>query len=128
MNILIAEKEKTMANDKIFSMPFSKIYPLLINKVVRKGRSKQEVDEVINWLTGYSIEEIERIAQSEITYGSFFENAPEMNIVRFKIKGSICKVGIEEISDPLMRDIRILDKLVDGLAKGKDLSKMLPGH
>ena len=114
-----------MSNEKVYAMKFSKIYPLLVQKALKKGRTQEEVDEVISWLTGYSGEEIERIAQSELDYGSFFLNAPSPNPNRILIKGVVCGVRVEEIEEPLMREIRYLDKLVDELAKGKAMEKIL---
>lgn len=114
-----------MANEKIYSMSFGKIYPLLINKAVRKGRTAGEVNEIIRWFTGYSTEEIEKAANMEISYSDFFENAPELNPNRKLIKGSICGVRIENIEEPLMKEIRYLDKLIDELAKGKSMDKIL---
>ena len=102
-------------------MEFSKIYPLLVNKAVKKGRSKEEVDEVICWLTGYHPEDLERMAETSINYEDFFHNAPKMNENRKLIKGVVCGVRVEDIEDPLMQEIRYLDKLVDELAKGKKM-------
>ena len=109
-----------MKDDAVYRMPFSKIYPLLVAKVVRKGRTKEEADAVIRWLTGYSQAELDALAESDAAYGAFFENAPAMNPKR-----SICGVRVEEIQEPLMRDIRILDKLIDELAKGRPMEKVL---
>ena len=114
-----------MDNEKVFSMRFSKVYPLLIQKAERKNRSRQEVLEVTVWLTGYSASQLMDMLDSDITYGDFFRNAPTMHPNREKITGSICGVRIEQIEDPLMRDIRCLDKLVDELAKGKSMDKIL---
>ena len=114
-----------MDNEKVFSMRFSKVYPLLIQKAERKNRSRQEVLEVTAWLTGYSASQLMDMLDSDITYGDFFRNAPTMHPNREKITGSICGVRIEQIEDPLMRDIRCLDKLVDELAKGKSMDKIL---
>lgn len=115
-----------MARQNIFDMKFNKVYPLLIAKAERKGRTKAEVDEITCWLTGYSSESIQKaMAEDALTYGEFFENAPAMNPNASLIKGSICGVKIEEIEDPLMRKIRYLDKLVDELAKGKAMEKIL---
>ena len=114
-----------MANDKIFDMSFKKVYPLLINKAERKGRTKNEVLEVSCWLTGYSYEDIEKCLESEIIYGDFFRNAPSLNENRRLIKGSVCGVKLESIDDPLMLEIRYLDKLVDELSKGKAMEKIL---
>lgn len=114
-----------MDNEKVFSMRFSKVYPLLIQKAERKNRSRQEVQEVTAWLTGYSASQLMDMLDSDITYGDFFRNAPAMNPNREMITGSICGVRVEQIEDPLMRDIRCLDKLVDELAKGKPMEKIL---
>ena len=114
-----------MDNEKVFSMRFSKVYPLLIQKAERKNRSRQEVLEVTAWLTGYSASQLMDMLDSDITYGDFFRNAPAMNPNREMITGSICGVRVEQIEDPLMRDIRCLDKLVDELAKGKSMEQIL---
>ena len=106
-------------------MKFAKIYELLVNKAVRKDRTKEEVDEIIRWLTGYKQEELDQMSVSEIGYGEFFQNAPELNENRKKIKGVGCGVRVEEIEEPLMQEIRYLDKLVDELAKGKQMEKIL---
>ena len=113
-----------MDNEKVFRMEFSKVYGLLVNKAVKKGRTKEEVDAVTRWLTGYSQEELDDRNSRFVTYGEFFGNAPQLNEKRKQIKGVICGVRIEEIEDPLMREIRYLDKLVDELAKGKPLEKL----
>lgn len=114
-----------MTNEKIYQMEFSRIYPFLINKAERKGRIKEEVDEIICWLTGYTRKELEEITGKFITYASFFEKAPALNENRYKIKGTVCGVRVETIEEPLMREIRYLDKLVDELAKGKPMEKIL---
>lgn len=114
-----------MENEKVYQMKFAKIYELLVNKAVRKDRTKEEVDEIIRWLTGYKQEELNQMSVSEIGYGEFFQNAPELNENRKKIKGVICGVRVEEIEEPLMQEIRYLDKLVDELAKGKRMEKIL---
>lgn len=114
-------------SDRVYKMKFSKIYTLLVNKAMKKGRTKEEADEVIRWLTGYSEEELLKLAESEISYEDFFLNAPQMNEKRSLIKGVICGVRVEEIEEPLMRDIRCLDKLIDELAKGKTMDKILRG-
>ena len=110
-----------MARQSIYDMKVSKIYPLLVRKAERKGRSKAEVDEIINWLTGYDMNTVDQ----EISYAEFFENAPAINPRAQLIKGSICGVKVEEIEDPLMQKIRWLDKLVDELSKGKSMDKIL---
>lgn len=114
-----------MENEKVYQMKFAKIYELLVNKAVRKDRTKEEVDEIIRWLTGYKQEELDQMSVSEIGYGEFFQNAPELNENRKKIKGVVCGVRVEEIEEPLMQEIRYLDKLVDELAKGKPMDKIL---
>lgn len=114
-----------MENEKVYKMEFSKIYPLLVNKAVRKGRTKEKVDEIIRWLTGYSQKELEELAGTSIGYGDFFRNAPSPNENRKLIKGVVCGVRVEEIQEPLMQEIRYLDKLVDELAKGKSMDKIL---
>ena len=117
--------EYKMDNEKVYSMSFSKIYPLLVNKAVKKGRSVEEVNQVIGWLTGYRTEEIEAAAESSVSYGDFFRHAPELNPNRTLIKGVVCGVRVETIGDPLMQNIRYLDKLVDELAKGRPMDKIL---
>ena len=114
-----------MTNDKVFAMSFAKVYPMLIAKAERKGRSRDEVFAVTAWLTGYTNAQLEELLCSDITYGDFFRNAPALNPARKQIKGSICGVRVETIEDPLMREIRILDKLVDELAKGKPMEKII---
>ena len=113
-----------MPRADITQMPFSKLYPLLVNKAVKKGRTREEVDQVTVWLTGYTPEDIARLEQSDTSYGDFFRNAPAMNPSRSLITGRICGIRVEEINDPLMRDIRYLDKLVDDLAKGRPLDRI----
>ena len=102
-------------------MPVSRLYPLLLQKVERKGRTKEELDTVIKWLTGYEMDEVDQ----SMSYGAFFENAPAMNPKASLIKGKVCGVAVESIEDPLMQKVRWLDKLVDELAKGKPLEKIL---
>ena len=114
-----------MPRADVTQMPFAKLYPLLVAKAVKKGRARQEVDEVTAWLTGYTPEDIARMEQSELSYGDFFRNAPAMNPNRALITGTVCGVRVETIEDPLMRDIRYLDKLVDELAKARPMEKIL---
>ena len=109
----------------VFEMKFSKVFPLLIAKAQRKGRKEDEVFAVAEWLTGYSTEELTALLASETTYGAFLDDAPRMNPSRFNIKGRICGIRVEEIEDPRMRDLRILDKLVDDLSKGKPVERIL---
>ena len=114
-----------MNNDKVYQMHFSKIYPLLVNKVLKKGRTQSEVDEVIRWLTGYDQPTLENILESDFDYAAFFQNAPGLHPNRKLIKGAVCGVKVEEIEEPLMQEIRYLDKLIDELAKGKAMEKIL---
>lgn len=115
-----------MADDgKVFGMRFGKVWPLLVRKAERKGRTADEVFAVAEWLTGYSRQAIEAMAEGDATYGDFFRNAPRMNPARTQVTGRICGVRVEEIKDPLMRDVRVLDKMVDELAHGKALEKVL---
>lgn len=114
-----------MNNERVYKMSFSRVYPLLVQKAERKGRTKAEVDEVIFWLTGYSEKELKKQLDDGVDYETFFAQAPEMNPNRVLIKGIICGIRVEEIEDELMRNIRYLDKLVDELAKGKAMEKIL---
>ena len=114
-----------MGNEKIYQMDFSKVYRLLVNKAEKKGRTKEEVDEIIRWLTGYSQLELERMLERPVPYGNFFREAPELNENRRLIKGVVCGVRVEDIEEPLMREIRYLDKLIDELARGKAMDKIL---
>lgn len=109
-----------MARQNILDMKVSRIYPLLVQKAESKGRTKQEVDEVIRWLTGYEMDQVDQ----ELSYADFFNYAPSMNPRAELIKGSVCGVKVEEIPDPLMQKVRWLDKLVDELAKGKPIDKI----
>ncbi|MDO4490866.1 MAG: DUF2200 domain-containing protein [Lachnospiraceae bacterium] len=114
-----------MEKEKVFAMSIGKVYPLLVAKAERKGRTKEEVDEVTCWLTGYSKEELADRVTKGIPYGQFFEEAPCIHPNAGKIKGSVCGIKVELIEDPLMQKIRYLDKLVDELAKGKTMDKIL---
>jgi len=114
-----------MENNKVFAMKFSKIYPMLVSKAEKKNRTKQEVDEIICWLTGYDESGLERQLRDDVDYKTFFHEAPRMNPNCARIKGTICGIRVEEIQDPLMQKIRYLDKLIDELAKGKPMSKIL---
>ena len=114
-----------MDNEKVFAMPVARVYPLLVAKAERKGRTKQEVDTVTCWLTGYTPEHIQQHLDAGSTYQQFFDQAPCLHPNSSLIKGTICGIRIEEIADPLMQNIRRLDKLVDELAKGKPLEKIL---
>lgn len=114
-----------MENEKVYGMRFSKVYPCLIEKAEKKGRTRDEVDQVACWLTGYTPEALAVLLESTISYGDFFRNAPELNPNHELITGTVCGVRVESIKDPLMRNIRYLDKLVDELAKGKPMEKIL---
>lgn len=113
-----------MENSKVFAMRFSKIYPMLVAKAVKKGRAQEEVDQVIFHLTGYTKEDIARQIENDVSYGEFFEKSPDFNPNWQNIHGTICGCRIEKISDVLMRKIRCLDKMVDDLAKGKTVEKI----
>ncbi|HYJ21645.1 MAG TPA: DUF2200 domain-containing protein [Solirubrobacterales bacterium] len=106
-------------------MSFAKVYPLYVAKVEKKGRKKAEVDEVIRWLTGYSRQELQAQLRGDTDFESFFAEAPQLNPSRTLITGVICGVRVEEIEEPTMREIRYLDKLIDELAKGKAMDKIL---
>jgi hypothetical protein len=110
---------------RIYTMSVARVYPLYITKVERKGRTKKEVDEIIRWLTGYSQKEIQDHLKKGTDFETFFAQAPDMNPARSLIKGVICGVRIEEIKEKTMREIRYLDKLIDELAKGKEMEKIL---
>jgi hypothetical protein len=114
-----------MPEHRIFSTKFSSVYELLVRKVERKGRTKEEVDRVICWLTGYSEDGLQQQLMRGSDFRSFFAEAPRFHPNSASIKGLVCGVRIEEIEDPLMRKIRQLDKLVDELAKGRPLEKVL---
>ena len=114
-----------MSNEKVYNMSFAKVYPLLIAKAEKKGRTEAEVDEVTVWLTGYSKQDIEACLENGTTYGDFFRNAPAPNENRKLITGKVCGISVETIEEPLMQEIRYLDKLVDELAKGKPMEKIL---
>lgn len=114
-----------MNNSRIFKMPFSSVYPLYIQKVERKGFAKGDVDKIIYWLTGYDEQGLKIQLDNNCSFETFFSNAPMINPNISLIKGVICGCRIEEIEDELMRKIRCLDKLVDELAKGRQLEKIL---
>lgn len=112
-------------NDRIFKMPFAKVYPLYVAKAEKKGRTKAEVDAVIRWLTGYTQKQLDRVIKDEADFETFFRDAPAPNPARRHISGVVCGVRVEDIPDPTMREIRYLDKLVDELAKGRPMEKIL---
>lgn len=114
-----------MDNSRIFKTSFSKVYPLYIQKAERKGRTKKEVDEIIFWLTGYDEHTLQQHIDNESDFETFFAQAPQIHPNASKITGVICGYRVEEIEDKLMQKIRYLDKLVDELAKGKSMEKIL---
>jgi hypothetical protein len=122
------EEKAAMTRHKIYTMAFAKVYPLYIAKVDRKGRTKAEVDQVILWLTGYSQAEVDAHLAKGTDFETFFAEAPRLNPARGEIKGLICGIRVEEIAEPLMREIRYMDKLVDELAKGRAMEKILRGE
>ncbi len=110
---------------RIYTTSFASVYPLYVAKAERKGRTKSEVDTVIRWLTGYNQRELERQLKTQKDFETFFKEAPKLNPARTLIKGVICGVRVEEIEEPMMREIRYLDKLIDELAKGRTMDKIL---
>ena len=112
---------------RIFKTSFASVYPLYVAKAERKGRTKAEVDQIIFWLTGLTEESLQRCLADKINFESFFVDAPRLNPARAEIKGVVCGVRVENIEDPLMREMRYLDKLIDELAKGKAMEKILRG-
>ena len=112
---------------RVYGMSVAKVYPLYVTKVEKKGRTKAELDEVICWLTGHDPASLERVLAESQDFQRFFAEAPRLNPAREQVTGVICGVRIEEIAEPLMREIRILDKLVDELAKGRPMAKVLRG-
>ena len=114
-----------MNNHRIYSMSVASVYPLYIAKAERKGRTKAEVDEIILWLTGYTKEEFEAHMEKQTDFETFFAEATKINPSRSLIKGVVCGIRVEDIEEPTMREIRYLDKLIDELAKGKAMEKIL---
>lgn len=114
-----------MARGNIYKMSFGKVYPYYVEKAEKKSRSNEEVDIIICWLTGYTNDELKNQIESQVDFETFFNNAPNLNPNRKLIKGVVCGVRVEEIEEPLMREIRYLDKLIDELAKGKKMEKIL---
>ena len=110
---------------RIFTTSFASVYPLYVAKAERKGRTRAEVDEIILWLTGFSQEEFDSQLAARNDFETFFAQAPRLNPARAEIKGLVCGVRVEEVAEPLMREIRYLDKLIDELAKGKAMAKIL---
>jgi len=116
---------KAMAKHRIFTMAFASVYPSYVAKVEKKGRTKAELDQVVAWLTGYDAAGLDALLENRTDIETFFANAPRMNPARTLITGVVCGIRVEDVEDPLMREIRYLDKLVDELAKGKALEKIL---
>jgi hypothetical protein len=116
-----------MAGHRIFAMSFARIYPLYVQKIERKGRSTDELDQVIRWLTGYDEAGLKTAVADEVDMETFFAQAPRMNPHAAEITGLICGYRVEDIEDPLMQKIRYLDKLVDELARGKKMTSILRG-
>ena len=114
-----------MNKHRIYTVSFASVYPHYVAKAEKKGRSRAEVDEIVRWLTGYGQEELEARLEDETDFETFFAEAPRLNPSRALIKGVVCGVRVEEIEEPTMREIRYLDKLIDELAKGKPMEKIL---
>ena len=114
-----------MIKPRIYTMSFARVYPLYVAKAERKGRTKAEVDQIIRWFTGYSQAQVETQADSQTDLETFFDQAPVLNPARSQITGVICGVRVEEIQEPTMQAIRYLDKLIDELAKGRPMDKIL---
>lgn len=112
---------------RIFTTSFASVYPLYVQKAEKKGRTKQEVDEVVGWLTGYGAEQLAQVIEAKVDFETFFADAPRLNPNVGLITGVVCGVRVEDVADPLMQKIRYLDKLVDELAKGKKLASILRG-
>lgn len=114
-----------MALHRLFAMPFAAVYPAYLNKLERKGRTRAELDQVIAWLTGYDDAGLQAVLAAQTSVQGFFDQAPALNPQRERVTGVVCGVRVEAVDDPLMRLIRQLDKMVDELAKGKPLAKVL---
>jgi hypothetical protein len=114
-----------MPKHRIFTTAFAKVYPMYVAKAERKGRTRKEVDQIIHWLTGYDADQLKQVIKKETDFETFFAKAPALNPNRSLIKGVVCGIRVEDIEDPLMRELRYLDKLIDELAKGKAMEKIL---
>ena len=114
-----------MKKHRIYTMSFARVYPEYVNKAEKKGRTKAEVDAIIGWLTGYSQEALEAQLENQTDVETFLAQAPQLNPARTLIKGVVCGVRVEDIEEPTMREIRYLDKLIDELARGKAMEKIL---
>jgi hypothetical protein len=122
---MAALKKKASTRPRIFAMSFASVYPLYVQKAQKKGRTKEEVDQTITWLTGYSGKQLQHAIDAKVDFETFFAEAPRMNPNAGLIKGVVCGVRVEDVADPLMQKIRYLDKLIDELAKGKKMASIL---
>jgi hypothetical protein len=118
---------KTENKHRIYSISVASVYPMYLQKAEKKGRTKAEVDEIIRWLTGHSQKSLDKELKDRTSFEDFFARAPKLNPSRSLITGVVCGVRVEEIEDPLMRELRYLDKLIDELARGKAMEKILRG-
>lgn len=125
MRSFLTNMDNEATKSRIYKMSFASVYPLYITKAEKKGRSKKEVDEVIRWLTGYNQEGLEKQLEKQTDFQTFFAQAPGLNPSRSLIKGVICGVRVEDIEDPVVQSVRYLDKLIDELAQGKAMEKIL---
>ena len=122
---ILRDEDNVMANDRVFAMSFAGVYPHYVAKAEKKGRTREEVDEVIRWLTGYTKAGLAKQIETRTSFRDFFDKAPRLNPNAPLITGVVCGIRVENIEDPLMQKIRWLDKLVDELAKGKKMEKIL---
>ncbi len=121
----MTENRAPAKKPRIFTMSFASVYPLYLTKADKKGRTQAEVDEILRWLTGYSQEALEAHLEAKTDFETFFAEAPQLNPARARIQGVVCGVRVEEVQDPTMREIRYLDKLIDELARGRPMEKIL---
>jgi hypothetical protein len=121
----VPARPTTEKRPRIFGMSFASVYPLYVQKAVKKGRTQEEVDEILRWLTGYRSDQLRRVLADGVDLETFFARAPRMNPAAALIKGVVCGVRVEDVADPLMQKIRYLDKLVDELARGKKMESIL---
>lgn len=119
------KNESNQAKHRIYAMSLARVYPLYVAKAERKGRTKKQVDEIICWLTGYTQKKLEALLEKKTDFETFFAKAPKLNPARKQITGVICGIRVQDIQEPLMQEIRYLDKLIDELAKGKPMEKIL---
>ncbi|MFO0678438.1 MAG: DUF2200 domain-containing protein [Polyangiaceae bacterium] len=120
-----AKKSAPATKHRVFTMPFARVYPLYVQKAEKKGRTKAEVDTLVTWLTGYDAKGLARVIATQVDFETFFGDAPKLNPKAKAVTGVVCGVRVEDVPDPLMRKIRILDKMVDELARGKSVEKIL---